>query len=102
MVGTSAMALRRTCANVQKGMIMMWGYGYDGWAWMWVVGGLIVIGVVVLVVVLVRNSTAGTSAGSTPAAMTSTPRQILDERYARGELTTDDYRERVETLGGTP
>ena len=31
---------------------MMWGYGYDGWAWMWVVGSLFVIGVVVLVVVL--------------------------------------------------
>lgn len=81
---------------------MMWGYGYDGWAWMWVVGSLFVIGVVVLVVVLVRNSTAGTSGGTPPVAMTLTPRQILDERYARGELTTDEYRERVETLGGTP
>lgn len=98
----SAIALRRTGANAQKGTIMMWGYGYDGWAWMWVVGSLFVIGVVVLVVVLVRNSTARTSAGTPPVAMTSTPRQILDERYARGELTTDEYRERVETLGGTP
>lgn len=96
------MALRRTGANAQKGTIMMWGYGYDGWAWMWVVGSLFVIGVVVLVVVLVRNSTAGTSGGTPPVAMTSTPRQILDERFARGELTTDEYRERVETLGGTP
>ncbi|GAA1743905.1 SHOCT domain-containing protein [Microcella frigidaquae] len=99
---TSAMALRRTGAKVQKGTIMMWGYGYDGWAWMWVVGSLFVIGVVVLVVVLVRNSTAGTSRGNPPVAMTPTPRQILDERFARGELTTDEYRERVETLGGTP
>jgi len=27
------------------------------------------------------------------------PKQILDERYARGELTTEEYRERVTTLG---
>jgi len=27
-------------------------------------------------------------------------RQILDERYARGELATEEYRERVHTLGG--
>lgn len=82
---------------------MMWGYGFNGGAWMWAIGGLVVIGVVVLVVVLIRNSTAVTTrAGTTAAAMTSTPRQILDERYSRGELTTEEYRERVETLGGKP
>lgn len=79
---------------------MMWGYGYNGWGWMWVVGGLVVVGIVVLVVVLIRNSMAPTKAGTTAA--TSTPRQILDERYARGELTTEEYRERIETLGGKP
>lgn len=81
---------------------MMWGYGYNGGAWMWVVGGLIVVGVVILVVVLIRNSTAATTVGTTSAAVTSTPRQILDERYARGELTSEEYRERIETLGGNP
>jgi putative membrane protein len=81
---------------------MMWGYGYNGWGWMWVVGGLVVIGVVVLVVVLFRNSTAPTKAVAGAPAATSTPRQILDERYARGELTTEEYRERIETLGGKP
>ena len=81
---------------------MMWGYGYNGGAWMWVVGGLIVVGVVVLVVALMRNSTAATRAGTALAPGASTPRQILDERYARGELTTEEYRERVETLGGKP
>jgi putative membrane protein len=25
-------------------------------------------------------------------------RQVLDERYARGELTTEEYRERIEQL----
>jgi putative membrane protein len=30
----------------------------------------------------------------------SSARQILDERYARGELDTEEYRERLQTLGG--
>jgi putative membrane protein len=81
---------------------MMWEYGYGGGVWLWVVGGLVVVGVVALLLALVRSSTAATRAGTTPAATPSTPRQILDERYARGELTTDEYRERVETLGGKP
>ncbi|WP_334173678.1 SHOCT domain-containing protein [Sinomonas sp.] len=29
----------------------------------------------------------------------SEARQVLDERYARGELGTEDYLERVRTLG---
>jgi len=79
---------------------MMWGFGYNGLGWMWVVGGLVVVGMVVLVVVLIRNSTKpGTIVA---AAATLTPRQILDERYARGDLTTEEYRERTETLGGKP
>ncbi|WP_253907990.1 SHOCT domain-containing protein [Arthrobacter sp. H20] len=31
--------------------------------------------------------------GATPA------RRILDERYAKGELSTEEYRERLEVLG---
>jgi putative membrane protein len=75
---------------------MMWGYGYDGSVWMWVVGGIVAVGIVVLIVVLARNS----SRASVGAKMLP-PRQILDERYARGELTTEEYRERIKTLDGT-
>lgn len=76
----------------------MWEYGYGGWGWMWLVGAVVLAGIVALVVVLIRSSMAPRSSG----AATSTPRQILDERYARGELTTEEYRERVEVLGGKP
>ena len=79
---------------------MMSGYGYNGWGWMWLVGALLVIGIVVLIVFLVRNSVASPNAGAGVTNARSTPRQILDERYARGELTTEEYRERIETLGG--
>lgn len=78
---------------------MMWGYGYNGWGWMWVVGALVAVGIVILVVFLIRNSTTSPRPVGTEKA-TVTPRQILDERYARGELTTEEYRERIATLGG--
>lgn len=32
-------------------------------------------------------------------AMRSEARRVLDERYARGELSTKEYREHVENLG---
>ena len=81
---------------------MMWGYGYE---WMWLFGPLMFIGVVLVVVVIVwvvtgRRWTEVRGTGPVAPAGTTkpTPRQILDERYARGELTTEEYRERVKVL----
>jgi len=84
----------------------MWGYGdygMSGWMWVWsaalIVGVLALIGGLVWAIVAsiahrrVPQAAAGGS-GSAPA------RQILDERYARGELDTEEYRERVRTLSG--
>ena len=81
---------------------MMWGnYGMSGWSW--VFGGLVVIGVVILIIVLLRRSTpVRNEASSTPPSVADgapSPQQILDERYARGELTTEEYRERSTALG---
>lgn len=75
---------------------MMYGGGMDGFWWPWVFGLLLVVGVVVLLVVLVKalsgrslnNGNNGRSRG----------RGILDERYARGELSTEEYRERLNAL----
>ncbi len=83
---------------------MMFGYGYDmGWMWLW--GSLALIGVLVLIFVIVRASTGGIKRSDSSEAppfvglAKSTPRQILDERYAKGELTTEEYRERLTELG---
>lgn len=84
----------------------MFGYGLDmGWMWLW--GLLAVAGLVLLIFVIVRlitsgikrNDTSGTSPGVAGAVGKSTARQILDERYANGELTTEEYRERLSVLG---
>jgi putative membrane protein len=78
---------------------MMWGDGYlMGW-WWWIGGGLVVLLIVVVVVVLVVATTRSARAplGMPPSG--PTPRQILDERYAKGELTTEEYQERIRVLG---
>lgn len=83
---------------------MMDGFGMNG-LWMgggWLFGVLIAAGVVLLIVLLVRlvggGASRNTSYGQGPQAQGSA-RQLLDERYARGDLTTEEYQERVRVLG---
>jgi putative membrane protein len=83
-------------------------YGYDDYGmsgWMWVWGAALVIGVLALIGGLVWAIVATTGHRRAPQAGAGesgpTPaRRILDERYARGELDTEEYRERVSALGG--
>ncbi|MBC7274668.1 MAG: SHOCT domain-containing protein [Streptomyces sp.] len=81
---------------------MMWNNGMgSGMGWMWIFWLLVILGTVVVTVVLAKAFTGGrgqhehVKTGERPRQ----PREILDERYARGELTTEEYRERLHTLG---
>ncbi len=73
---------------------MMYGYGYGAgpqdWLFMLVTMTLMTVLTVVAVVVIVRAVRAGS--GSTDA------RQVLDQRYARGEVSAEEYRERTGQL----
>lgn len=86
-------------------------YGYDGsGTWMmWMYGGLVMISVLVLVGLLAWAIVTAITARSHPGHQPTDPagadaggrgrtRQILDDRYARGEITTDEYTERLHTL----
>jgi putative membrane protein len=80
-----------------------WGMGMGGWAWLFL--ALLIIGIVVLVVVLVRVLAGGTAGGpATPAGGGRPDRhraqEILAERYARGEISTEEYQERLRVLEG--
>lgn len=81
------------------------GSGMGMWG-TWLFGALLVAGVVVLIVVIARLAGGGIArnqADAPPARgpdAPNAPRQILDERYARGELTTEEYQERLTALGG--
>lgn len=87
----------------KRGTIMWngWGMGcMGGMAMMWIAGLLLLVGVIVLVVVLVKRFSGGSQNRERAEAGTGSGRgrQILEERYARGELSTEEYRERLWTL----
>jgi putative membrane protein len=80
--------------------VMYRDHWHDG-AW-WPIGmifmGLIWIAALGLVVwLIVRASNPTTPPAATPAPQPRA-REILDERYARGEISTAEYKERVANL----
>jgi putative membrane protein len=72
---------------------MWWWWGQGGW-----VGGLvtfaIIVGIVVVAVILLRHDLPNLQSrfGDPPAL------RLLEERYARGEITRDEFLERRRVL----
>jgi putative membrane protein len=78
----------------------MMGDGFGG-GWMWLFGLLLLLGLSLLVVVAVRALAGGIDRARAPRpGERNRARELLDERYARGELTTDEYWERRRHLAG--
>jgi putative membrane protein len=75
------------------------GHGWFGWFMGPLFMILVLVAVVVLVVMLVRWLSGGDRHGARggPSAK-RTALDILDERYARGEIEHDDYEERRRRL----
>lgn len=77
-----------------------WGEGCymggAGWGWVFLI--LLLAGIAAVVVALVRLRTAGRGEQSPGGAGRSSARQILDERFARGEIDADEYQQRVRQL----
>ncbi|WP_324653837.1 SHOCT domain-containing protein [Georgenia sp. H159] len=71
-----------------------------GWGWFFLL--LLVVGVVVLVVVLIRLLFGGDRGGqrSSRPGGRSRALDVLDERYARGEIDATEYDERRRRLEG--
>jgi putative membrane protein len=77
----------------------MMGYGFDGGGlgWIWMLGGLLVmVGFVVLIVWAVSAVGRG---GVSREADRPTGLDILRERYARGEITQQEFEQTKKTLG---
>ena len=68
----------------------MW-YGMGGWAWGWWV-----IGIIILIAII--WSFAGI--GGRMRVPENPAEQILKQRYASGEITRDEYRERLREIRG--
>lgn len=72
----------------------MWGWW--GWGSMWAVGlvaAAVLVALVGLVVWALLRGSPNRTAGS--------PQDVLDDRYAHGDLSTEEYRERSEVLRGS-
>lgn len=78
---------------------MMWGWGYGGWAG-WLVGALMMIvfwgGIVWLAVYLFRGW--GRSPDRAEEHRGPDAREILAERFARGEISVEEFDERRRVL----
>lgn len=83
------------------------GWNWDhmgGWGvlWGWLFLALMMVGLVVLVVVLVRLlGDRGQRPDYVPPPDRSRAREVLDERYARGEIDHAEYDERRRRLDDT-
>jgi putative membrane protein len=92
---------------------MMWGDGMGwGMGWVWIFWVLLIVGTVGLVFVLVKFLTGNSgNRGGTPPGGYYPPlagpdprraREILEERYARGEISTEEFHERLRILEKGP
>ena len=83
---------------------MGWYHDGAGWGWGgWILMSLMMVAFWALVILAVVAIFRGTSrdAGRTDRATHRDPMEILDERFARGEIDADEYRARQEVLRGT-
>ncbi|TFB88322.1 SHOCT domain-containing protein [Cryobacterium algoricola] len=85
---------------------MMWGNGMN-MVWGWPFGILVIAGIVLLIIWAVRSAGASAQGNDqqvaplSPAGVVqpSKARQILDERFAAGHVTAEQYRAQLKVLG---
>lgn len=78
-------------------MMNDWGYGWGSGMFfgpLFMIAGPLLL--IVLVVLLIRRMTA---ARDVPRDGVRTAREILDQRFAKGEIQRDEYEERRKALG---
>lgn len=73
--------------NMGPGMMGGWGMGWLGMIFMVVFWGLVIVGLVLLIRWLIQ-ATRGEKSSSHPG---SRALEILKERYARGEITQEEF-----------
>ena len=76
--------------------------GWWGMGWSWVFLILLLVGIVVLIVVLVRVFASRDPRPTPHRTENNRARELLDERYARGEIDTSEYDERRQRRDRAP
>lgn len=94
------MGVTLSAAGPWDGWHHMWG---GGWGWLW--GGFMMLfwaGLIALVVWLVVRAATNRREGSPiERSGIDRARDVLAERYARGEISTEEYQDRLTHLGGS-
>ena len=73
---------------------MMGGFGLIGL----IINIAIIVGVVALIIWAVRRFPGGTANWNQPSGGNQSPREILQARYARGEITREQYHQMLNDL----
>ena len=77
------------------------GNGMTGWGWgLMTLGLVLLMGLLVLGGLLLTRSARRPSNGSYPTSTGPSAEQLLAERFARGEIDEDEYRQRLAALRG--
>ena len=86
-------------ARVPWQMMHDWGMGW-GWGFMFLMPLVMMacFALMIAVIVLLVRWLGGESGGR--SALTRTTRNILDERYARGEIDREEYLQRQKDIAG--
>jgi putative membrane protein len=80
--------------SMMHGDMMNGMMGGGAFMWLWAIFAVLVLALLVVGVVWLVRTLAGPSSG------TSAAQQELDQRYARGELTREEYLQRRADLEG--
>lgn len=98
----AAPALAQSYDNMPGGWQHQGMQGMGGWPMLF--GGLMMIlvlaAVIAVVILIVRAFTGGSHATPPTRTPERSALDILDERYARGEIDQEDYQQRKKDLGG--
>ncbi|GHC70451.1 hypothetical protein GCM10007079_01930 [Nocardiopsis terrae] len=78
-----------------------WGWGYEGmggWAFGFMTVGMILLWILIVLAIVALAKYLLRESRSTASKDARTPETVLSERFARGEIDTKEYRERLDAI----
>ncbi|WP_017578714.1 SHOCT domain-containing protein [Nocardiopsis valliformis] len=79
-----------------------WGYeGMGGWTFGFMTVGMVLLWILIILAIVALTRHLLRESRSTAPTEARTPATVLSERFARGEIDTKEYRERLDALRET-